>query len=81
MTTFLNAEEMAELTGIKTGRRINGKTVRREQLQAEWLRSAGIPFYINARGRPIVVRENMTGKSGASEQPRIAWQPRALRVA
>lgn len=81
MTTFLSAEEMAELTGIKTGRRINGKTVRREQLQSEWLRSAGIPFYINARGRPIVVRENMTGRAAPAEQPRSAWQPRALKVA
>lgn len=80
MDTFLSAEEMAELTGIKTGKRIKGKTVHREQLQAEFLRTMGIPFYLNARGRPVVVRANIMGRPSA-EQPKPVWQPRVLRAA
>lgn len=80
MDTFLSAEELVALTGIKTGKNVKGKTVRREQLQADCLRNMGIPFYLNARGRPIVVRANIMGRPTA-EQPKQAWQPRALRAA
>ncbi|MNL37557.1 hypothetical protein D3C87_1597100 [compost metagenome] len=80
MDMFLSADELVALTGIKTGKNVKGKTVRREQLQADCLRLMGIPFYLNARGRPVVVRANIMGKP-AAEQPKQAWQPRALRVA
>ncbi|MGU7780690.1 DUF4224 domain-containing protein [Burkholderia sp. PU8-34] len=77
--TFLSVEEVAELTGIRTGRR--GKT--REQLQAEWLRSSGLPFWMNARGRPIVARIAIEGRAGvapAVESPRPKWQPPTLAL-
>ncbi|WNC88827.1 DUF4224 domain-containing protein [Paraburkholderia sp. FT54] len=72
--TFLTPEEIAELTGIRTGRR--GKT--REQLQAEWLRTTGLPFWVNARGRPTVPRSAIEGKQANVEPPRKKWQPQAL---
>lgn len=74
--TFLSAEEVAELTGIQTGRR--GKT--REQLQVEWLRTSGIPFWTNARGRPIIARAAIEGRQATEEQPRKKWQPKVLAV-
>lgn len=79
--TFLTADEVAELSGIRTGRNVHGKTVRREQLQAEWLRQAGIPFFLNARGRPIIVRSNLTSQRAPVGEPKPAWQPRVVRPA
>ncbi|WP_072632856.1 DUF4224 domain-containing protein [Pandoraea apista] len=77
--TFLSAEEVAELSGVRTGRR--GKS--REELQATWLRSAGIPFWTNARGRPIVARSAIEGRqaAAAAEPPRKKWQPPTLSLA
>lgn len=77
--TFLTAEEVAELSGIRTGR--NGCT--REVLQTAWLRSAGIPFWTNARGRPIVARTSIEFRQAASaaEPPRKKWQPPILSLA
>jgi hypothetical protein len=70
---FLTEEEVAELTGIKTGRR--GK--RREELQAEWMRTSGIPFWVNARGRPIIARAYFTGPH-SEPMPRRKSVPQAL---
>lgn len=74
--TFLTPDEVAELTGILTGRR--GKT--REQLQVEWLRTSGIPFWTNARGRPIIARAAIEGRATAEDQPRKTWQPKVLAL-
>lgn len=74
--TFLSEEEVAELTDIKTGRR--GKT--REQLQVEWLRTSGIPFWTSARGRPVIARAAIEGRQRAEEQPRKKWQPKVLAL-
>jgi Domain of unknown function (DUF4224) len=73
--TFLTAEEVAELTGVRIGRR--GKT--REELQVEWLRTSGIPFWTNARGRPIIARTAIEGKQ-AADQPRKKWQPKVMML-
>ena len=59
--TFLSPQEIEELTGVKTGR--NKRT--REQLQIEWLRASGNPFWENARGRPIVARAAIEGRRAA----------------
>jgi len=67
---FLTPEEVSELTGVRMGRA--GKT--REQLQVAWLRTSGIPFWTNARGRPIIARATIEGQR-ATEQPRPKWQP------
>lgn len=71
---FLTDEELAELTGIKKGH--NGKT--REELQCEHLRRIGIPFYPNARGRPVVVAATLTERQ--AEKPRPRWQPKVLHM-
>ena len=77
--TFLSPQEIEELTGVKTGR--NKRT--REQLQIEWLRASGIPFWENARGRPIVARAAIEGRRAAevaATEPKKKWQPPALSL-
>jgi len=72
--TFLTESEVAELSGVRIGR--CGKT--REQLQVEWLRTSGIPFWTNARGRPIIARVAIEGRQKNEDMPRKKYQPRAL---
>jgi len=75
--TFLSAEEVAELTEIRMGR--GGMT--REELQIEWLRTSGIPFWTSARGRPIIARTAIEGRQvSAAEQPKKKWQPKVLAM-
>lgn len=74
--TFLAPEEVAELTGIRTGRR--GKT--REQLQVDWLRTSGIPFWTNARGRPIIARSAIEGRDSDEGATKKRWQPKVLAL-
>ncbi|WP_321921664.1 DUF4224 domain-containing protein [Burkholderia sp. BCC1998] len=71
---FLTAEEVGELTGVLTGRR--GKS--REALQVEWLRTSGIPFWVNARGRPIIARVRITGEKKIETPPKPKSHPKAL---
>ncbi|MGC2944198.1 DUF4224 domain-containing protein [Burkholderia ambifaria] len=59
---FLTVDEVAELTAIRNGRR--GQT--RDELQVAWLRTSGIPFWVNARGRPIIARARITGQASES---------------
>ena len=71
-STFLNAKELAELTGIRTGK--HGKT--REQLQAAALDRMRVPHFVNARGCPVVARAVIEG--GAVHQPNTThegWEP------
>lgn len=76
---FLTSAEVAELTGISRGRRISGRLLNREQLQVEWLRASGIPFFENARGRPIIARAVIEGRgTSAIDEPKRGWQPRVL---
>ncbi|MFA9284071.1 DUF4224 domain-containing protein [Comamonas sp. SY3] len=70
MSSFLTPEEIKELTGVKQGKR--GKS--REVLQAAALRAMRIPFYINAVGRPIVVRAIIEG-SDKKEEAAPSWEP------
>jgi hypothetical protein len=79
---FLTAADVAEFTGIKTGKRVRGKTVHREELQAEWLRSQGIPFHINARGVPKILWSAVAGGARATAQAQQQpWQPRVIKAA
>jgi hypothetical protein len=48
-------------------------------LQIDQLRTMGIPFYVNATGRPVVVRSNLEGKKDAPQRPK--WQSPVLRSA
>ncbi|WP_041741475.1 DUF4224 domain-containing protein [Collimonas fungivorans] len=67
MTMFLEADEIAHLTGRKM-----------KSKQIEALREMAIPFYVNAVGSPVVVRAILEGRS-KSEAPQPAWIPRLLR--
>ncbi|WP_338881490.1 DUF4224 domain-containing protein [Achromobacter veterisilvae] len=80
-STFLSPEEVAEMSDIRTGRTVGGRKVTREELQIEWLRTAGIPFVVSARGRPVIVRANVIGarQAAAAQQAAPAWQPRVIR--
>jgi hypothetical protein len=71
---FLTLEEVAELTGVKVGR--HGKS--REELQTEWLRGSGIPFWTNARGRPIIARSTIEVRASEAEATPKKWQPKVL---
>lgn len=66
---FLTPEELVALTGRKVRR-----------LQVEQLRTMGIPFYVNAVGRAVVVRSVLEG-SKEQQQPRPKWQPKVLQGA
>lgn len=57
-TTFLSAEELRELTGVRRGK--DKRTC--HEMQIEWLQASGIQFYINAAKRPVVPREAVLGK-------------------
>lgn len=77
--TFLTSEEVAELTGISTGKTISGKSLTREQLQLNWLRQSGIPFFENARGRPIIARAVIEGAQVRQPAPqKSGWQPNVM---
>ena len=63
--TFLNAEEMVDLTGYKTGSK-----------QCQQLRQQGIPFFTNARGYPRVARDVILGKKPSKPpKPKQEWRP------
>ncbi|PTR17461.1 uncharacterized protein DUF4224 [Nitrosospira sp. Nsp2] len=66
---FLTPEEIATLTG----RKLKGA-------QVAQLRTMGIPFYVNAVGRPVVVRSALESKQ-QEKQPKPRWQPKVLRSA
>ncbi len=81
--TFLSPAEIEELTGVKTGKTIGGRKRTREELQIDWLRASGIPFWSNARGRPIVARAAIEGRRAAevaAAEPKKKWQPSALAL-
>ncbi|WP_400158306.1 DUF4224 domain-containing protein [Burkholderia pyrrocinia] len=78
---FLTEVEVNELTGIASGRteQVGSARVKltKFELQVRQLRGMGIPFHVNARGRPIIARAFFNGQR--SEPPtRPRWQPRAL---
>lgn len=62
---FLTTEEIVILTGFKYASR-----------QIEQLRTYGIPFFKNGRGKPIVLRSAISGSKPAKEKPpNPTWQP------
>lgn len=67
MGTFLDENEIAKLTGRK---------MKSRQIAA--LRQMGIPFFVNAIGRPIVTRSTLEGRKEAA--PKAAWVPPILRA-
>lgn len=71
MAIFLSTEELAELTGIRTGR--DGKT--REQRQIDALKSMKIPHYVNAARRPVVARAAIEGAAKPNPVKEQGWEP------
>lgn len=67
-STFLEREEIKELTGRT-----------KVALQIAQLSKMGIPFFVNAVGRPVVTRSAIEGRSAApAATPKKAWVPRVL---
>lgn len=75
---FLTEAEVGELTGIKIGRTVHGVKKTKLELQVDCLRTMGVPFFVNARGRPIIARAFFTGTKG-EPLTRPKWQPRVLK--
>lgn len=71
LTTFLNDQELVELTGYKQARK-----------QIQILHLNRIPFYTNKRGEPRVPREILTRASGKLEKSKKekteVWKPAVL---
>lgn len=76
---WLSEKQLKDFTGIRMGERdSNGNLITYNQLQAEFLRERGIPFFQNARGRCLVSKEVALG-SKTRAQPRPKWQPKIVR--
>lgn len=58
MSTFLTSEEVAILTGRKA-----------KQKQIEALRTMGLPFWVNAIGKPVIATAALAGRKEAPKQP------------
>lgn len=65
--TFLKIDEIKELTGRT-----------KIALQIAQLSKMGIPFFVNAVGRPVVPRTAIEG-GRATAQPKKAWVPKVLQ--
>ncbi|MDZ4049263.1 MAG: DUF4224 domain-containing protein [Limnobacter sp.] len=78
MSPFYSEAEIDELTGIKRG--TGGKN--KYQMQCDFLKDTGIPFIENARGRAIVARSAIEGRSKKQEtesQPaHKGWEPKLI---
>jgi hypothetical protein len=68
MSTFLDNDEIATLTG----RKIKSK-------QIQQLRTMGITFRINATGHPVVTRSTIEANKEPPQQRK--WTPNVLRGA
>lgn len=61
---FLDADELKALTGFAQRAR-----------QIAQLRQMGIPFWINAAGRPVVARAAVEGNKAPTAEPAKTWEP------
>lgn len=61
---FLNPEELATLTGRKM-----------KSKQIEALRRMGLPFHVNAVGKPVVARVAIEGRAPDTEPTTPTWTP------
>mgnify|MGYP003583502982 FL=1 len=76
---WLTEKQLKEFTGIYMGHRgKDGELITFHQLQAEYLRSKGIPFHQNLRGRCLVAKEVVLGMKPPAP-PKPVWQPKMLR--
>lgn len=68
LSLFLDANDIAALTGCKLKAR-----------QIEQLKKMGLPFWVNAAGRPVVPRSAIDGQKMVEQDK--SWTPRPLRKA
>jgi len=68
VSAFLTYEEVSTLTGRKT-----------KSKQIETLRKMGVPFFVNAADRPVVLVSAIEGRKDATPPPKAAWVPKVLR--
>ena len=66
MSIFLAQDDVAILTGKK-----------KKSCQVDQLRAMGIPFYINAAGRPVVTIAALEG--GKIDKSDNEWEPAVLK--
>lgn len=68
--TFLSVAEVAALTGRK-----------KHSLQIALLKKIGMPFWVNARGQPIIARTALDGRKEVVKPPAAnePWVPNVLR--
>lgn len=59
---FLGKDDIKILTGLH-----------RKSAQVAWFRQSGIPFFINASGRPVVTRAAIEGRETRNHIQ--GWQP------
>jgi hypothetical protein len=64
---FIDANELATLTGRKL-----------KSQQIAWLRTSGIPFRVNALGRPVVTRSAVEGRQETVPVQSTGWTPRVI---
>jgi hypothetical protein len=74
---FLTEAQVDELTGIRRGDTLNGAKRTKFQLQTMFLRTRGIAFIENARGKPIIARAVIEGRA-AFDAPRRGWAPKVM---
>lgn len=63
MGMFLTADDLVELTGRK---------VKSKQIEA--LRRMGLPFHVNAVGKPVVAAAVIEGRKQMAPAPDKAWE-------
>lgn len=71
MTTFLAAQDIITLTGIRCAK--SGQT--REQRQIAALSKMGVPHFVNAAGRPVVARAAVEGQASSATAQAGEWEP------
>lgn len=75
---FLTTAQIDKLTGIKRGRTEGLLKLNKYQLQVAFLRAAGLPFIVNAAGRPVITRAAVEGRH--VPQPAAAgWKSNAVQ--
>jgi hypothetical protein len=62
---FLNQDELVILTGRP-----------QKSKQIEQLRRMGVPFYVNAVGKPVVARAIIEGRREAAPKREKKWEPK-----
>lgn len=71
---FLTDEQVARLTGIRSAK----GGISRAERQIEHLRKRGIPFWVDARGEPVIAKDALLARSTQPQKPE-QWIPKPLR--